>query len=124
MRSNTHFSDIAMLVVALTAMVLTGTHADESAAQPGAISTMACYVALASDITPLVDATLPDVVSASPECVAQTNAADGKKRRFDGTRPNVGNRKGAKASDSAPAEANPRTNRSGTAPSVPSRGTN
>ena len=100
MRSNVRrHEDCALSVIALVAMALTGVHADELAAQPSAISTIACYVALANDLGPLVDARLPDVVSASPECASPTNAIYDKTRKVNVTRSNVGKPKGATTND-------------------------
>lgn len=102
MRSNVRrHEDCALSVIALAAMALTGVHADELAAQPSAISTIACYVALANDLGPLVDATLPDVVSASPECVSPAGPAYDKTRKVIVTRSNADKPKGATASDPA-----------------------
>ena len=100
MRSNVRrHRDCALSVIALAAMAVTGVHADGLAAQPSAISTIACYVALANDLGPLVDATLPDVVSASPECASPTDAVYDKTRKVNVTRSNEGKPGGATTSD-------------------------
>jgi hypothetical protein len=52
------------------------------AARPPYEDTMTCYVALANDITPLVDPGLPDSAAASAECTAQKRiGADADIRR-------------------------------------------
>ena len=99
MRSKRRHENCALSVIALAAMALTGVHAGELVAQPSAISTVACYVALANDLGPLVDATLPDVVSASPECASPTDAVYDKTRKVNVTRSNVGKPKGATTND-------------------------
>ena len=119
MRSNARFSRSAVPVIALAAMVLTVMHAAEPAAQPSAISTIACYVALANDLRPLIDATRPDVVAASPECVSQTDANHDNRRQVDITRSNVTNRNAATNRDPvAPANDEVRANGSAGAPNA------
>lgn len=49
-------------------------------AEPGVISTVACYMALANDITPLLMPGEPDVAASSPECTAQTTLDEGRHR--------------------------------------------
>jgi hypothetical protein len=116
-RSNVRRTDLTLLVV-LAAMTLTGIRAAEPA-QPGAISTIACYVALANDLTPLVDATLPDFVAESPECVSQMGTDDDKNRGGNVTRSKMGNRKGATTRPPpAPTNVDLRTNSSAAPPSA------
>jgi len=62
--------------LALLAVAAAGVGMVTSPPEVDAISRTACYVALADDITSLLDTRLPDIVAASPECAAGTNAAD------------------------------------------------
>jgi len=59
--------------LALLAVAAAGVGMVTSPPEVDAISRTACYVALADDITPLLDARIPDAVAASPECAAGTN---------------------------------------------------
>ena len=97
MRSNLHRTRNAMLVG--IAMTLAGTGAFEPAANAGPISRLACYVALASDLTPLVNASLPDSIADSPECAEQTRSAAVTRRKAEVAPSNDWNRKPAKTSD-------------------------
>ena len=44
--------------------------ASAPATDPAVMSRIACYVALASDLTPLLDRTQADAAASSPECTA------------------------------------------------------
>jgi hypothetical protein len=58
------------ILLAFAAAIVAGLVSFEPPAQPqpGAMSTVACYVALANDLTPLLDSDAPDPAWASPEC--------------------------------------------------------
>jgi len=98
MRSNLHRTRNAMLV-GIAAMTLAGTGAFEPAANASQMSMLACYVALASDLTPLIDASLPDSIADSPECAAPIHPVPVTGRKADAARSNDSNRKPAKTSD-------------------------
>ncbi|HYT95692.1 MAG TPA: hypothetical protein VEO36_00075 [Casimicrobiaceae bacterium] len=113
--SNLRWSEKAILL-AVGAMILSGTDAFEPAAYAGEISTVACYVALAYDLTPLVDAALPDSVAASPEC-ASAQQDDDKNREANVARSKLRNAKAAtKGNRPAPANADNRLNGPGATP--------
>jgi len=76
MRRIVYSLSIAIAAAALAgigAMDSLGIRALESAARadPG----LACYVALANDLTPLIDPTAPDLAAASPECAQSASSA-------------------------------------------------
>jgi len=62
------------------AAVVAGVCSLKPHAEPGVISTVACYMALANDITPLLSPGEPDVAASSPECAAQATRDDGRQR--------------------------------------------
>src|SRR5947207_10790466 len=114
-RSNVRWHEKATLL-AVAAMMLPGADAFEPFAYAGEISTVACYVALAYDLTPLADASLPDSVAASPEC-ASAQQDDDKSRDAVITRTKVRNRTAAtKGNRPAPVNAVDRLNGSGAIP--------
>ena len=63
------------LLLILFAATLAGIDRLESLAKDGDISTMACYVALANDLTPLIDAVASDSAAESATCNAQVEAS-------------------------------------------------
>jgi hypothetical protein len=111
MRSSTRWGVNAM-VLAIAALTLTGTGALSWVARSGEISTIACYVSLAYDLTPLIDATLPDSTIASPECGALTEHVHSQNRSIDADPSNSDNRK-AVATVDRPASANATNRASG-----------
>ena len=114
-RSNVRSSEKATLL-AVAAMILAGADAFQSVAHADEISTLACYVALAYDLTPLVDAALPDSVAASPEC-ASAQQDDDKNRDAHVTRSKVRDRTAATGGNRpAPADADNRLKGSGATP--------
>ena len=94
MRSNTHLTRKA-LVIGIAAMALAGPGLS-SAATAGPMSRLACYVALASDLTPLIDASRPDSIADSPECTAQTQSGAVTGRKLEAAPQNDKKRKPAK----------------------------
>jgi hypothetical protein len=66
------------ILLALSCLGFAGIRALDSLARTHTSSTIACYVALANDITPVIDAAAPDVAAESPECVAQPEMVQGK----------------------------------------------
>ena len=121
--SNVRASEKAVLL-AVAAMIVAGTTAYEPDAYAGEISTIACYVALAYDLTPLADASLPDPTAASPECASaqrdDDRIRDAKVKRSKGfhrTAATQGNRP-------APADADGRLSGSGAAPQPSLQSTN
>jgi hypothetical protein len=97
----------------LAAMTLAAMGAFWPVAHAGEMSMIACYLALANDLTPLVDASLPDSVAASPECASQTQPVVAKKRGDNVTRSNAGTPKATTKVDPPPAaDADSRANAS------------
>ena len=121
-RSNVRWHEKATLL-AVAAMMLPGADAFEPAAYAGEISTIACYVALAYDLTPFADASLPDSTAASPEC-ASAQQDDDRIRDAKVTRSKVsnrtattkGNRPAPAGTGPAPANADNRLNGSSVTP--------
>ena len=66
----------AMLLVLLAA-ILAGMGRLASLPRDPDVSRIACYVALANDITPLIDAAASDAAANGPECNPTPEVADG-----------------------------------------------
>jgi len=112
------------MVLAVAAMIMAGADAFEPDAYAGEISTIACYVALAYDLTPLADASLPDPTAASPEC-ASAQRDDDRIRDANVKRSKVFHRTTAtQGNRPAPADANDRLSGSGAAPQPSLQSTN
>ena len=112
------------MVLALAAMIMAGADAFEPDAYAGEISTIACYVALAYDLRPLADASLPDPTAASPEC-ASAQRDDDRIRDASVKRSKVFHRTAAtQGNRSAPADADARLSGSGAAPQPSLQSTN
>ena len=122
-RSNVRWHEKATLL-AVAAMMLAGADAFEPDAYAGEISTIACYVASAYDLTPLADASLPDPTAASPEC-ASAQRDDDRIRDANVKRSKVFHRTTAtQGNRPAPADANDRLSGSGAAPQPSLQSTN
>ena len=122
-RSHVRWSEKATLLV-VAATILAGAGAFAPAAYAGEVSTLACYVALAYDLTPLADAALPDSVAASPEC-ASAQQDDDKYRDANVTRSKVRNHTAAtKSNRSPPVKADNRLHGSGVTPQPSLQSTN
>jgi len=98
MRSNLNTTRNAMLI-GVAAITLTGAGAFEPATNAGQMSRLACYVALASDLKPLIDASLPDSIADSPECAAPIHPVPVTGRKADVVPSNDRSGKPAKTSD-------------------------
>jgi len=78
-------------LLVLFAATLAGIDCLESLAKDGTISTTACYMALANDLTPLIDAAASDTAAKSAECNAQVEAVADTIRDANVNRSTVGN---------------------------------
>jgi len=72
------FTAFAAATVAGVCSLRSHAEPDGPHAEPGVISTVACYVALANDITLLLSPSESDVAASSPECVAQAALDEGR----------------------------------------------
>jgi len=68
-------SRVAMLL-ALPAVAVPALEAVDWPEYVGAVDTLACYVAMANDLAPLIDPGAPDVAAASAECVGRPSARE------------------------------------------------
>jgi len=67
-------------LLGVVAVTLAAIGTFEPVGEAGELSTLACYVALAYDVAPLADPSLPDTVAASPECAAPTQPLNDRNR--------------------------------------------
>jgi hypothetical protein len=87
------------MLIGVAVMTLGGSVAFESVANAGQMSRLACYVALASDLMPLIGASLPDSIADSPECAAPIHPVPVAGRTADVVPSNDRNRKPPKTGD-------------------------
>jgi len=78
------------MLLVLFATTMAGLNRLESLAKDGAISTTACYMALANDLTPLINAVASDTVAESAKCNAQVEAVADTTRDANVARYTVG----------------------------------
>jgi hypothetical protein len=64
-----------LLAIPLAAIALVASYGT-TAHPTGPVATLACYVALANDLTPLVDRDAPDAAASSPECAKDSKPAN------------------------------------------------
>ena len=68
------------ILLAVTAATVAGIWSLQPYAQAGVTSMVACYVALANDLTPLLYPGAPDAAASSTECAPQTTTEEGRHR--------------------------------------------